>query len=143
MNSKQRRKFYRVLFSELRSASNSELEQGLIDAAEDKVKADKQIESLRAKVQEWKDAAMNYRQDAIEAQAKNERLRSVISNLLSWIDACADTSPEFCFDSLEEEAKQALATPTSHDALREHDTRLVQDSDNIGLKIISDKMVEE
>lgn len=52
MNSHQRRKFAKVLMSELMEASQSEIEKALIDAAEDHIKQEKRIEQLERQLAE-------------------------------------------------------------------------------------------
>lgn len=50
MNSHQRRKFVKAAMSELRGACQSELERGLIDAAEDHIRQKKLIDKLQEQI---------------------------------------------------------------------------------------------
>lgn len=63
MNSHQRRKFVKAAMSELRGACQSELERGLVDAAEDHVRQEKLIDKLQEEI----DTLTRQRDLAVEA----------------------------------------------------------------------------
>lgn len=59
------------------------------------------------------------RAELAAAQAREKVLRKALEECLSWVDAWCDTSPETCFEVVEQEANNALLLPSDDTAMRQ------------------------
>jgi len=59
------------------------------------------------------------RAELAASQAREVALRKALEECLSWVDAWCDTSPETCFEVVEQEANNALLLPSDDTALRQ------------------------